>query len=51
MDSQILGLLGLAALMGFGLWLMFGKPGNKKPSGQNPDDWQGSPNSGPKDAD
>jgi hypothetical protein len=37
MDSQILGLIGFFALLGFGFWLMFGKPGNKKPSNQDPD--------------
>jgi hypothetical protein len=40
MDSQILALLGMIALIGVGLWLMFGRPGNKKRSDNDPQDWQ-----------
>jgi hypothetical protein len=37
MDSQILAFLGLLAFLCLGFWLMFGRPGNKKPSGDGPD--------------
>jgi hypothetical protein len=37
MDSQILAFLGLLAFLCLGLWLMFGRLGNKKPSGDNPE--------------
>jgi hypothetical protein len=39
MDSQILGLIGFAAILGLGLWLIVGKPGNKKRSGDDPDNF------------
>jgi hypothetical protein len=31
-DNQILALLGFIGLLGLGFWLMFGRPGNRKPS-------------------
>jgi hypothetical protein len=42
MDSQIVAFLALLGLMGGGLWLMFGRPGNKKASGDDPENWTGT---------
>jgi hypothetical protein len=41
LDSQILALLALLGIMGLGFWLMFGRPGNKKQSGDSPDNGSG----------
>jgi hypothetical protein len=44
MDSQIVAFLALLGLMGGGLWLMFGKPGNRKPTDSHHDNGYGPPN-------
>jgi hypothetical protein len=47
MDSQVLGLIGFAAMLGFGLWLMFGRLGNKKASGHEHHEGGGNGSSAP----